>query len=47
MNTNVVLYKNFDDLRNELEGDLTLEALNTFITTNAYPTVLPFNDKAI
>ncbi|EGR30442.1 prolyl 4- beta subunit precursor, putative [Ichthyophthirius multifiliis] len=47
-NTVVVLYKHFDELRNDYEGiTLNTEDLQNFIEINAYPTLLPFNDKAI
>jgi hypothetical protein len=44
----LVLYKHFDELRNDFEGNLlTAESLKAFLETNGYPTVLPFDDKAI
>ena len=40
---NVVLFKNFDDGRNDLEGEVTEEALAKFISGNALPLVVEFN----
>lgn len=44
--TNVVLLKNFDDLRNELAGAFDTASLVQFIEENRYPLVLPFDQKA-
>jgi protein disulfide-isomerase A1 len=43
----VVLFKGFDEKRNDYTGEMTKEALNEFITVNQNPTLLPFNEKAI
>ena len=40
---NVVLFKKFDDGRNDLEGEVTEEALAKFISGNALPLVVEFN----
>merc|ERR1712241_1396837 len=40
---NVVLFKKFDEGRNDLEGEVTEEALAKFISGNALPLVVEFN----
>ena len=40
---NVVLFKKFDDGRNDLEGEVTEETLAKFISGNALPLVVEFN----
>merc|ERR1719382_758891 len=40
---NVVLFKKFDDGRNDLEGEVTDEELTKFISGNALPLVVEFN----
>lgn len=44
---NVVLYKKFDEGKNEFSGDFTVEALKTFADTNSFATVMEFDDRAI
>merc|ERR1712192_100667 len=39
----VVVLKKFDDLRSELEGDITAESVNAFIASNSLPLVVEFN----
>merc|ERR1711971_1033163 len=39
----VVVLKKFDDLRSELEGDITAESVAAFITSNSLPLVVEFN----
>merc|ERR1712241_591119 len=44
---NVVIFKKFDEGRNDLEGEVTEEALAKFISGNALPLVVEFNqDRA-
>ncbi|KAM3147268.1 hypothetical protein pb186bvf_000519 [Paramecium bursaria] len=43
----IVLFKGFDEKRNDLEEALTEESFKTFLNANSVPTLLPFNDKAI
>lgn len=43
----VVLFKSFDEKRNDFSGELTTDNLNTFIDQNSFPLVMPFNDRAI
>jgi len=45
--TNFVLFKQFDEGRNDFTGSATLETLKTFVDKNSFPTVMPFNDRAI
>lgn len=40
---NVVIFKKFDEGRNDLEGEVTEEALAKFISGNALPLVVEFN----
>lgn len=46
-NTHVVLYKQFDELRNDFTGEFTQATLKTFVDSNSFPLVMPFNDRAI
>jgi len=39
----VVLFKNFDEGRNDYSGELTEEAITTFVTSNSLPLVVDFN----
>lgn len=39
----VVLFKNFDEGRNNLEGEITEEAIIDFVTSNSLPLVVDFN----
>merc|ERR1712106_1166291 len=39
----VVLFKNFDEGRNDLDGDLTEEGIAEFIVANSLPLVIDFN----
>lgn len=43
---NVVLFKSFDEKRNDFEGELTEAALKTFISRNSLPTLIKFDQKA-
>lgn len=45
--TKAVLFKSFDEKRNNYEAEFTASALEQFINANSNPVVLPFNDKAI
>jgi len=42
----VVLFKNFDEKRNDFEESLTEAALKTFISKNSLPTLIKFDQKA-
>jgi len=39
----VVVLKKFDDLRAELEGDITAESVTAFVSSNSLPLVVEFN----
>jgi len=39
----VVVLKKFDDLRSELEGDITAESVAAFVASNSLPLVVEFN----
>jgi protein disulfide-isomerase A1 len=41
----VVLFKKFDEGRNDFEGDLTNEALKKFIGANSLPLVVEFSHE--
>ena len=41
----VVLFKKFDEGRNDFEGELTPEALKKFITSNSLPLVVEFTHQ--
>merc|ERR1711915_851977 len=41
----VVLFKNFDEGRNDLEGDVTEDAIVKFVSGNALPLVVEFNQE--
>lgn len=43
---NVVLYKNFDERRNDFEGELTENNLRSFISRNSLPTLIKFDQKS-
>jgi len=43
----VVLFKSFDEKRNDFANEFTAATLEAFINANANPIILPFNDKAI
>jgi len=45
--TNFVLFKQFDEGRNDFTETVTLENLKKFIDDNSFATVMPFNDRAI
>lgn len=45
--TNVVLYKHFDEKRNDFTGAVNAANLKTFVDNHSFPTVMPFNDRAI
>jgi protein disulfide-isomerase A1 len=42
---NVVLFKNFDDKRNDLTGNVVEAELKAFITANSSPLVMKFDEK--
>ncbi|EAS03751.2 protein disulfide-isomerase (macronuclear) [Tetrahymena thermophila SB210] len=44
---NLVLYKHFDEKRNDFTGTFNVANLKTFVDTNSFPIVMPFNDRAI
>jgi len=41
----IVVFKNFDEKRNDFEGEVTVEALKTFIFANSLPLVVDFNHE--
>jgi len=41
----VVLFKKFDEGRNDLEGDVTEESVTTFVQGNSLPLVIDFNQE--
>ena len=41
----IVLFKNFDEGRNDLEGEVTEEAIVKFVSGNALPLVVEFNQE--
>lgn len=43
----IVLYKKFDELRNDFTGAINDKDVTDFVNTNSTPLVMPFNDKAI
>jgi len=43
----VVLYKKFDELRNDFTAALTDDTLKAFVNQYSFPMVMPFNDAAI
>ena len=45
--TNFVLFKQFDEGRNDFTETVTFENLKKFVDTNSFATVMPFNDRAI
>lgn len=42
-----MLFKKFDDNRNDFVGSFTAENLKKFIDEHSFPAVMPFNDRAI
>lgn len=46
-NLNLVLFKHFDEKRNDFSGTFNTENLKTFVDSNSFPLVMPFNDRAI
>ncbi|EAR83184.2 protein disulfide-isomerase, putative (macronuclear) [Tetrahymena thermophila SB210] len=44
---NLVLYKHFDEKRNDFTGTFNLDNLKTFVDTYAFPIVMPYNGRAI
>ena len=42
----VVLFKQFDEGKNEFEGDYEVEALTKFVEANAMPLVVEFNHES-
>ncbi|CAD8179388.1 unnamed protein product [Paramecium pentaurelia] len=43
----IVLFKSFDEKRNDFDGSITNASLEQFINAHGNPVLLPFNDKAI
>jgi protein disulfide-isomerase A1 len=41
----IVLFKNFDEKRNDLEGEVTAETLKKFVSTNSLPLVVEFSHE--
>merc|ERR1711970_689551 len=41
----IVLFKNFDEGRNDFEGEVTEEAVAAFVSGNALPLVVEFNQE--
>jgi hypothetical protein len=46
-NVNFVLYKQFDEKRNDFTGSVSLASLKEWVDDKSFPTVMPFNDRAI
>lgn len=44
--SSVVLFKNFDEKRNNFDGEFTSDNVKSFVETNMYPTVMEFTQKA-
>jgi protein disulfide-isomerase A1 len=42
----VVLFKQFDEGRNDFEGEFTVDAVKKFVEDNSVPTIMKFDDKA-
>jgi len=42
----IVLFKNFDEGRNDFEGEVTDDAVVTFVSRNAVPLVIEFNQQS-
>jgi len=42
----IVLFKNFDEKRNDFEGEVTEDAIKSFVSTNALPLVVDFNQES-
>jgi protein disulfide-isomerase A1 len=42
----VVLFKKFDEGRNDFTGEIQIDALKTFVDSHQYPDILPFTQKA-
>jgi protein disulfide-isomerase A1 len=42
----VVLFKQFDEGRNDFEGEFKSDAVKKFIEDNSVPTIMPFDTKA-
>lgn len=50
LNTNVksvVLFKKFDEGRNDFKGEFNSSSLKEFVDSNSFATVMPFSDRAI
>ena len=45
--TNFVLFKQFDEGRNDFTESVSLENLKKFVDAHSFATVIPFNDRAI
>lgn len=43
----LVMFKKFDEGRNDFEGNFATSDINTFIDNFSFPTVMPFSDRAI
>lgn len=46
-NDGVVLFKKFDEGRNDFTGDLSVESLKKFVTANSLPLVVEFSHEVI
>jgi protein disulfide-isomerase A1 len=46
-NRQVVLFKKFDERRNDFSGVVNADNIKTFIDEHSFATVMPFNDRAI
>jgi len=44
---NIVLFKKFDEKRNNYEGKFTVALVKDFVDTNSFATVMDFDDRAI
>jgi len=42
----IVLFKNFDEKKNVFEGEVTADAIKSFVSTNALPLVVDFNQDS-
>ena len=43
----LVLYKQFDEGRNDYDGSFTVAAIKAFVDEKSYATVIEFDDRAI
>ncbi|KAG1682621.1 Protein disulfide-isomerase [Nymphon striatum] len=42
----IVLFKQFDDLRNNFDGEMTKEAISEFVLANSLPLIVEFNQES-